>query len=424
MPFSFADRPRKYVALREFLSFLSPSFKDSHLLPHFKFLVGILYLTDYLASSQNLTTQNDITTFFANHYLKDIVGLKQLKSVSYYAGLLNRTVKTSFWSDLLKSTHDSDQFLVSLDDYIHDASLEDSVIPSTHFPSPPPEFEHLVLNWSNFLDDSTDNNALFPNSCPDPSIYDEIKDIGISVVPNFLSADSLQILKRHISLLADLEKKADCAYIYGPNNRSQRIYNLINKDPVVADLVTCNYIRQLNETLFDRDTYHQTFGISSVAAHIVGPGSSAQPWHLDSVLPDPLPPYMVRFVCVITLDNFTFDNGATEYISGSHLYLRRPQASDRHILSAPCKAVAPAGSLIAWDGSLWHRSGENNTDKSRSCLILSFASSIFREICGEEDYLTVIPKDRILSMTPLLQSLIGYNRGIKSGSDFIPPPLG
>ena len=71
-----------------------------------------------------------------------------------------------------------------------------------------------------------------------------------------------------------------------------------------------------------------------------------------------------------------------------------------------------------WDGSLWHRSSENNSNAMRGCLILSFASSIFMEICGEEEHLTVVPEFLKTSINPKLAQMIGHNRAIKKGSTF------
>ena len=129
---------------------------------------------------------------------------------------------------------------------------------------------------------------------------------------------------------------------------------------------------------------------------------------------------MIRFICVITLDDFTLDNGSTQYIPKSHLLLRKPSSHDQELLSSPTTVTAPAGSLITWNGALWHRSSENKTEKPRSCLILSFASSLFMEICGEEEHLTVIPRSTIESWPPHMQALVGFKRAIKRGALYLP----
>lgn len=57
-----------------------------------------------------------------------------------------------------------------------------------------------------------------------------------------------------------------------------------------------------------------------------------------------------------TVTDFTADNGATVFVPGSHLSGRQPEPrapfSDAH------RAQAPAGSVILWDGRIWHATGQ------------------------------------------------------------------
>ena len=66
-----------------------------------------------------------------------------------------------------------------------------------------------------------------------------------------------------------------------------------------------------------------------------------------------------------------------------------------------------------WDGLLWHKSSENNSKQSRLSIIVSYAASFFREICGEEEYLEVVPKKIKKILNPKLRFMIGLDRGIK-----------
>ena len=73
---------------------------------------------------------------------------------------------------------------------------------------------------------------------------------------------------------------------------------------------------------------------------------------------------MVMFWC---LDDFTTENGGTHVIPGSH---RWPA---EHLVKPPSRDLvvpinAPAGSVFAWDGRLWHGTGPNLAGEPRRSI--------------------------------------------------------
>ena len=95
------------------------------------------------------------------------------------------------------------------------------------------------------------------------------------------------------------------------------------------------------------------------------------PWHIDSVVPEPIPDWMIRFIAVINLSEFTAENGSTNRVPKSHKLRRRPTANDGAVCREEKILTAPKGSLIMWDGLLWHRTSENQTKNYRSSIIIS-----------------------------------------------------
>jgi ectoine hydroxylase-related dioxygenase (phytanoyl-CoA dioxygenase family) len=76
------------------------------------------------------------------------------------------------------------------------------------------------------------------------------------------------------------------------------------------------------------------------------------------------------------LDDFTETNGATRFVPGSHRLCRSPLPDDG---DASVAAVAPAGTMIAFESRLWHRTGENRTpDHNRAALFAWYSKTIYR----------------------------------------------
>jgi ectoine hydroxylase-related dioxygenase (phytanoyl-CoA dioxygenase family) len=110
------------------------------------------------------------------------------------------------------------------------------------------------------------------------------------------------------------------------------------------------------------------FRLSTMHARTLRPGLPAQDLHVDYER-DSRGWTMVGFIFMI--DEFRNDNRATRFVPGSHLWLDVPQAilEDRKA-DYPGQALAcgPAGSMMLFNGSLWHGHTVNRTDEPRRSI--------------------------------------------------------
>ena len=68
----------------------------------------------------------------------------------------------------------------------------------------------------------------------------------------------------------------------------------------------------------------------------------------------------------------------------------------------------PAGSLLVWDGAVWHAGGANRTaDEVRRSMNLNYNLAWLRQ--QENRYLGV-PRDTLLNLPERLQRLLGYRK--------------
>lgn len=112
----------------------------------------------------------------------------------------------------------------------------------------------------------------------------------------------------------------------------------------------------------------QPFKLSGTRARTLEPGAPSEGLHVD-VKPraDGWP--LVGFIMMI--DAFDAENGATRFIPGSHLSFSDP----RDLLSNPAiahkdevLACGPAGSMIIFNGSVWHSHTANVSRRRRRSL--------------------------------------------------------
>jgi ectoine hydroxylase-related dioxygenase (phytanoyl-CoA dioxygenase family) len=96
----------------------------------------------------------------------------------------------------------------------------------------------------------------------------------------------------------------------------------------------------------------------------VRPGAPRQSVHVDSVedLPETLPdvPWMINTIWMLT--EFRPENGATLVVPFSHRLRRRPTSC--LLAESPLVSVEGSpGSVLLWQGGLWHGAGANTTER-------------------------------------------------------------
>ena len=138
----------------------------------------------------------------------------------------------------------------------------------------------------------------------------------------------------------------------------------------------------------------------------IGPGETKQILHRDRGL---WGGYISRkietqFAVVGAATDFTFENGATQLVPGSHKWDARREALEDEIAYAEMKK----GSVLIYTGSVLHGGGDNISDEIRSGIFIHYAPGWIRQ--QENQYLSC-PPEVAKELTPELRSLIGYSKG-------------
>jgi Phytanoyl-CoA dioxygenase (PhyH) len=185
--------------------------------------------------------------------------------------------------------------------------------------------------------------------------------------------------------------------------RSQRIFNLINKDTSFARLVEHPLILSIVDDQLGADAILLDVSVNAVGSH-----TSSGGWHVDSPLtqvPEPLPNLTLSMQTAWMLDDFHRRNGATHVARGSHLTLRRPppgrgEVEDEVVLQGP------AGSLAIWLSQTWHRHGANATDSARRGVIIQYGRCWVKPFV---DLRAPMTAEQASSLSPRTRYMMGCN---------------
>ena len=112
------------------------------------------------------------------------------------------------------------------------------------------------------------------------------------------------------------------------------------------------------------------FIVSQVSASVKKPTPRAFAIHADmSGFDHPFPGHAAIATAIFCCDEFTDAGGCTRFVPGSHHLRRQPIGDEGEAFGVP--AEAPAGSIILWDGAVWHGNGPRSLPGERVVLHLT-----------------------------------------------------
>src|SRR5512146_2915662 len=197
---------------------------------------------------------------------------------------------------------------------------------------------------------------------------------GYCIIENVLSRAEIAALKTRLVEQAEGERARGVAFHDGgPSRPNQRVWMLVNKGRVFRDLMLHPIIEALMGHLLGPD-----FLLSSFTANIAHPGGEPMVLHTDQGYVGFWTPKPVVANIAWMLDDFSDANGGTRLVPGSHLDSAATPRSSAYVpdetanlptLEDTVAAEGPAGSVLCFDGRMWHGTGANRTDRPRHGLL-------------------------------------------------------
>jgi len=181
--------------------------------------------------------------------------------------------------------------------------------------------------------------------------------------------------------------------------KTVRIYNLLVHGKLYERIPVHENVLPLVERVLDPGCL-----VSSLSSIAICPGERAQPIHSDDQLipiPRPHPPLVCNTMWALT--DFTAENGATRIVPGSHRFDSHPVIGEQYDTIA---AEMPKGSVLVWNGSLWHGGGANRTNERRIGIAMNYCAGFIRQ---QENQQLGIPREIAKGFSQRLRELVGYS---------------
>ena len=127
--------------------------------------------------------------------------------------------------------------------------------------------------------------------------------------------------------------------------------------------------------------------------------------------------YMASINVFIPFVDFYEENGGTLVVPGTHQHETVP--SDDYLNTNAIPAECPAGSMIVFDSTLHHASGQNRSGADRLSINHQFTRSFFKQ---QVDYVRLLGDDAVDAFPPRTQQLLGwYSRVVTSLDEYYRP---
>jgi ectoine hydroxylase-related dioxygenase (phytanoyl-CoA dioxygenase family) len=225
---------------------------------------------------------------------------------------------------------------------------------------------------------------------------ERIRRDGFTIVENAIEPQLVDALD---AALLRLERELDAKPAMNgfEGHKTVRIYNLLAFGGPFTDVPAHASVLPIVEEILDPGCL-----ISSLSSIAIDPGEAAQPIHADDMV-IPLAKPHIPIVCnsMWALSDFTEANGATRLVPGSHV-------KDNPVYGGAYETVAAEmkrGSVLIWDGALWHGGGANRTEARRTGIAMNYCAGFIRQ---QENQQLGLKPELVNTFPPRLQELVGY----------------
>lgn len=225
---------------------------------------------------------------------------------------------------------------------------------------------------------------------------ERVRRDGYTIVENAIEPDLVDALNAALERL-ERERDVKPAMNTFEGHHTVRIYNLLAHGAPFDQVPVHPHVLPIIEGVLDRECL-----ISSISSIAIDPGERAQPIHADDMaipLDKPHRPIVCNSMWALT--DFTEANGATRIVPGSHR-LQSPNYGEAYE-SIP--AEMPKGSVLIWEGAVWHGGGANRTETRRTGIAMNYCAGFIRQ---QENQQLGLSPGLVRGFPPRLRELIGY----------------
>ena len=232
----------------------------------------------------------------------------------------------------------------------------------------------------------------------------QLDEIGFVVIKNVIPENETRSMVGRLNAIYDsLESKGENTYPGDVGKSERLILNLHNKDAQFVELLDHPVVFPIVSHMMQSGSYqkNEPFIVTQFSARDPHLEAPAQQLHIDSRFPGP--PFALLAIVLWMLDDFTIDSGATRIVPKSHLRPSYPETGVEY--PDEVRAVAPAGSVLIYNGAAWHGGGAKLKEIERWSVIASYSRWFVKPAF---DMTQNTPSELYTQLSPRRRELFGF----------------
>ena len=180
--------------------------------------------------------------------------------------------------------------------------------------------------------------------------------------------------------LAFTQRLREAVLRTAPGSEGPRGMNmLLNKDPVFAEVVLNPKILAMVEILCGKGALLSQLTSTVIPKQADAPRKGGL--HADQTwTPAPFPVHNQTATFCWACDEYTPEGGSTRVVPNSHKLRRHPTSEEVAAEEGIISTVCPAGTIVFWNGSIWHSGGTRTIGGERVVLHITFSRLAMRPV--------------------------------------------
>jgi hypothetical protein len=229
----------------------------------------------------------------------------------------------------------------------------------------------------------------------------KIENDGWVQIPNLIQDSILQALK--MSMDVAYENCRSIQLKNGLEATDGTIHHLLGQDEVFLELFSENTFLDFIDSFFASkwivNSYGGVINLPSKNSYVHNVHRDIRTYSDENVMLNML----------IMIDDFTIENGATWFLTGSHKNPNKPD--DDSFFTLADRSVGTAGSVVFFNSNLWHAAGTNNSSTIRRALTLNFTKPYMKQ---QFDYPRALGYEKCELLPDRLRQFVGYYARVPS----------
>lgn len=240
--------------------------------------------------------------------------------------------------------------------------------------------------------------------------FEELNNNGFTIVRNVIDNEWIDKLKNSVDISFQYHKNYQLKNGSDIITDGVALHTLLSSDfflEFIEHLINIGFVNQLENNFFKSKSILNSF---SALNNIKDTPNFSAKVHRDLRFYSGSFPMMLN--CLIMVDKFTIENGATYLLPKSHLDESEP--TDDYFFSNAIQAIGDSGDILIFNANVWHASAPNKTEEDRRAIPLTISKPFMKQLL---DYPRALGYERMNDFDYKMQQFLGYHSRVPASLD-------